>query len=80
MREVSASPHAAQSQLSAGATTKRREIKVGGKRVKTVDAHCHVEVPEVADLLKGTPLEKLRVAAERPAARNWSCWDRTAWR
>ena len=37
---------------------KRREIKVGGKRVKTVDAHCHVNVPEVADMLKGTPLER----------------------
>lgn len=48
-------PQAAPSQSGA---VRRREIKVGGKRVKTVDAHCHVFVPEVADLLKGTPLEK----------------------
>jgi aminocarboxymuconate-semialdehyde decarboxylase len=37
---------------------KRREVRVGGKRVKTVDAHCHVGIPEVAELLKGTPLER----------------------
>ena len=37
---------------------KRREVRIGGKRVKTVDAHCHVNVPEVADMLKGTPLER----------------------
>lgn len=37
---------------------KRREIKVGGKRVKTVDAHCHVNIPEVAEMLKGTPLAR----------------------
>lgn len=36
---------------------KRREVKVGGKRVKTVDAHCHVQVPEVSGMLKGTSLE-----------------------
>jgi aminocarboxymuconate-semialdehyde decarboxylase len=36
---------------------KRRLVMVGGKRVKTVDAHCHV-IPDVADLLKGTPLER----------------------
>lgn len=35
---------------------------VAGRRVKTVDVHCHVNVPEATDLLKGTPLEK-RVAA-----------------
>ena len=47
-------PQAAQS--SGGA--KRREVRVGGRRVKTVDMHTHTTVPEVADLLKGTPLER----------------------
>ena len=37
---------------------KRREVRVGGKRIKTVDAHCHVNVPDVAAILKGTPLER----------------------
>jgi aminocarboxymuconate-semialdehyde decarboxylase len=36
---------------------KRREVKVRGKRVKTVDAHCHVNVPEVSGMLKGTNIE-----------------------
>jgi aminocarboxymuconate-semialdehyde decarboxylase len=35
---------------------KRRELFIGGRRVKTVDAHAHCFVPEVADLVKGTPL------------------------
>ena len=37
---------------------KRRQVMVGGKRVKTVDIHCHVSIPEVSDLLKGTPLDR----------------------
>jgi len=44
-------------QVAAGGAAKRREVMVGGKRVKTVDAHCHVNVPEVSGMLKGTSLE-----------------------
>src|SRR5512134_1725635 len=35
---------------------KRRELTIGGRRVKTVDLHAHCFVPEVADLVKDTPL------------------------
>ncbi|PYS46310.1 MAG: hypothetical protein DMG13_30290 [Acidobacteria bacterium] len=35
---------------------KRRELFIGGRRVKTVDAHAHCFVPEVWDLVKDTPL------------------------
>ena len=35
---------------------KRRELTIGGRRVKTVDLHAHCFVPEVADLIKDTPL------------------------
>jgi len=35
---------------------KRREVFVGGRRVKTVDVHAHCFVPEVWDLVKDTPL------------------------
>lgn len=60
---ASASPQSASSRESTpGVGGKRREVKVGGKRVKTVDAHCHARVPEVAELLKGTPLEKAGAA------------------
>src|ERR1035437_10850380 len=31
---------------------KHREISVGGRRVKTVDLHCHC-YPDIRDLLKG---------------------------
>jgi aminocarboxymuconate-semialdehyde decarboxylase len=34
----------------------RREVTIGGRRVRTVDVHAHTFVPEVLDLLKGTPL------------------------
>jgi aminocarboxymuconate-semialdehyde decarboxylase len=38
---------------------KRREVTVGGKRVRTVDVHAHCSVPDVLDLVKGTAMEKL---------------------
>ena len=36
----------------------RREVKVGGRRVKTVDVHAHCAVPAVLDIVKGTQLER----------------------
>src|SRR5262245_59964477 len=35
---------------------KRRELTIGGRRVKTVDVHAHCFVPEVWDLVKNTSL------------------------
>jgi aminocarboxymuconate-semialdehyde decarboxylase len=35
-----------------------RDIRVGGKRVKVIDVHAHATIPEVADVVKGTPLER----------------------
>ncbi len=35
---------------------KRREVSIGGRRVKTVDVHAHCFVPEVMELVKNTPL------------------------
>ena len=35
---------------------KRREVFLGGRRIKTVDVHAHCFVPEVWDLVKDTPL------------------------
>ncbi|HEX5226067.1 MAG TPA: amidohydrolase family protein [Bryobacteraceae bacterium] len=50
----------------------RREVRVGGKRVKVVDVHAHATFPEVVDLVKGSPLERFTrnaraVGAERIA-------------
>ncbi len=41
-----------------GPAPKRREVVVGKRRIKTVDVHAHVTVPEATDLLKGTPIER----------------------
>src|SRR5262249_16020075 len=39
-------------------TTARRQVTVGGRRVKTVDMHAHTAVPaDLVDIVKGTPLE-----------------------
>ena len=35
---------------------KRREVSVGGRRVKVIDVHCHCIIPEAAEIVKGTPL------------------------
>jgi len=34
----------------------RREVFIGGRRVKVVDIHGHLSVPEVRDIVKGTDL------------------------
>jgi aminocarboxymuconate-semialdehyde decarboxylase len=39
-------------------TPARREVRVGGQRVRTVDVHCHCAIPEVVDLVKGTAMER----------------------
>src|ERR1700690_2717108 len=44
--------NAAANPTQTAASLKRREISVGGRRLKTVDFHCHC-FPDVRDLLKG---------------------------
>ena len=41
-----------------GSGKKHKPVMVGNRRVKTVDVHCHVSVPEATDLLKGTKIER----------------------
>ncbi|OFV95050.1 MAG: hypothetical protein A3H28_17015 [Acidobacteria bacterium RIFCSPLOWO2_02_FULL_61_28] len=43
---------AAARRMQAGGTGRRREVVVGGRRVKTVDMHSHCAIPEVWDLVK----------------------------
>jgi aminocarboxymuconate-semialdehyde decarboxylase len=43
-------------QLPQGSDVKRREVFVGGKRVKVIDMHAHCVVPEVWDVVKDTNL------------------------
>ena len=35
----------------------RRQIVIGGRRIKVIDIHSHHFIPEVIDVVKGTPLE-----------------------
>jgi aminocarboxymuconate-semialdehyde decarboxylase len=49
-------------QGQAAAPVSRREVMVAGKRVKVVDIHSHCMIPEVADVVKGTPFERNAVA------------------
>jgi len=41
-----------------GTPAKRREVFIGRKRVKVIDAHAHLNVAEVANVVKGTPFER----------------------
>jgi aminocarboxymuconate-semialdehyde decarboxylase len=52
--------------LAQSAPVTRREVRVGGKRVKVVDVHSHAIIAEVADVVKGTPLERSGRAAGKP--------------
>jgi aminocarboxymuconate-semialdehyde decarboxylase len=36
----------------------RREVTIGGRRIRVIDAHAHCVIP-VPEVVKGTPLEKL---------------------
>jgi aminocarboxymuconate-semialdehyde decarboxylase len=37
---------------------KRREVIIAGRRVKVIDLHAHAGIPEVAEVLKGTPFAR----------------------
>ena len=36
----------------------RRQVTIGGRRVKVIDIHCHCVIPEAAEVVKNTPLAK----------------------
>ena len=41
-----------------GAPVVHRDVRVGGKKVRVVDVHAHASIPEVVDVVKGTPLAR----------------------
>ena len=43
--------------LSSRAQSARREVRLNGRRIRTVDIHAHCEFPEVAAVIAGTPLD-----------------------
>jgi aminocarboxymuconate-semialdehyde decarboxylase len=52
-------------QASQAAPVKRREVTVGGQRAKVIDIHAHCIMPEVADVIKGTSLDR-KIPAKSP--------------
>lgn len=42
--------------VAAQAPPARRQITIGGRRIRVVDIHAHCEIPEVVQVVKGTPL------------------------
>jgi aminocarboxymuconate-semialdehyde decarboxylase len=44
--------------VQVGSGVKHKPAMVGNRRVKTIDVHCHVTVPEAGEVLKGTKLER----------------------
>ena len=59
----------ARAALQNPATVRRRTVTVGGRRIRTVDVHTHVVVPEASALLKGTPLDGRGSAGAGPGSR-----------
>jgi len=57
------SPRGGQAAAQTPPGAKHAPVMIAGRRVKTIDVHCHVDVPGIADFLKGTPLER---AVNRP--------------
>ena len=55
-RNAFAGPALQGAQTAPTAPVKRREVSIGGKRIKVVDIHAHCVIPEVAELVKDTPL------------------------
>ena len=54
----------------------RREVFIGGRRIKVVDMHAHHFIPEVVDAVTGTPLEaaargQARITADRFLGPHW---------
>ena len=40
---------------------KRREVSIGRKRIKVIDSHNHLNIADVARVVKGTPFERQAV-------------------
>jgi aminocarboxymuconate-semialdehyde decarboxylase len=59
-----AEPRAYAAPQNAGsAAGKRLEVVIAGKRVRTIDTHCHVMIPEAIDMVKAAPSEQAAKAA-----------------
>ena len=71
----------ASGQGSAPAT--RRQVSIGGKRIKVIDVHAHCVIPEVTEVVKGTPFANAAAGGRRQrtswARHGWRRWTARAW-
>lgn len=51
--------------LASHARPARRQVSIGGRRIRVVDVHAHCTVPEVAAVVKGTAFESEAGAGDR---------------
>src|SRR5262249_49370975 len=63
--------------LQSADVQKRRDVVVGGRRIRTVDAHSHVYVPEVWDMVKAHVAGE-NEASSRPVLNPMEAPDRMA--
>ena len=80
----------AQASMPRGGAVKRREIRIGQRRIKTVDVHSHIALPEAAENLKGHPhsrssrlaarrvLARIRTHSAPSACKPWTKWELTS--
>ena len=50
--------YAMRGDVAAWQASSRRQVTIGGRRVRVIDGHAHCVIP-VQHITKGTPLEKL---------------------
>lgn len=55
------------------AQTARRQISIGGRRIKVIDIHAHCGIPAVEQVVRGTPLE-MTVGENRLLGPEWLDW------
>ena len=56
MAGAAAGAYVMRGRLAAQAPAAPRQVSIGGRRVRVIDVHAHVVIPEVAEVVKGTPL------------------------
>ena len=52
-------------------TGERRQVVVGGRRVKTVDVHSHCEIPGIREMMGGAPSAIVHSSSARTVCEKW---------
>ena len=52
--------------MQTGGRGKRRQVVIGGRRVLTVDVHCHCTIPDAWDLIQDEEAQNLQIGQRDP--------------